>query len=645
MNRKSSGPATKKSTTGTPTAPTRNTRRTHTEGTKDSTTQDNIHNAQSAKAWLLEHNLLESDESIELKDIVTALLSIADGDNESWEHISNGVKATAICIQDIDEKRTIKEAVKELRRVAAETVEGAKAHMEEVQETTRRMMGEAEERLKKILEGKGHDDTRQNQALEKVAEALEKTQTYADVLARANTNGNNARGGNEQIDYDYKARETLRRKQVLIDGVEGIERATEGLAPKEIVAKANLAIEKMRLEEGMEEEVFMNTGEGEVRCVAAKVLKNGGVVLEMATEEVAEWIKGEKGKKAFVESFGASAMLKERAYSIVVEFIPAGCRETLEGSLAEIENENRLPKGTIARVRWMRNPKHWRRDQSAAHAVVVLYDRTKANKILRDGLLVAGMRRLTRKLEEDPKRCFKCQFVNPGHTAATCKSINDICPNCAGCHAGGECRASRAQFTCVSCRKEKRPHNHAAWDRYCPTMLLAKTALRKRIVENNYRYWPEEGVEWTWTKVEEDSEEAATGRWRGRQEGRRMESLERLREEMDKVRITPDNGYGGRLGGFTIGDIGVRGAKGRKEAGRTQRTDMPPPSQTPTMASTSTQSRSKSRGRRAATGNQTQEREPSRQSQLDDWVQRGRKGKEVQGWGDEQPEVEFENHE
>jgi hypothetical protein len=83
----------------------------------------------------------------------------------------------------------------------------------------------------------------------------------------------------------------------------------------------------------------------------------------------------------------------------------------------------------------MRAPGNWRPDQKSAHAILTSNDIPTANSILKDGLVIEGCRLQARKLEEEPKRCFKCQKFSTRHTAANCQEITDWCPNCAGPHS------------------------------------------------------------------------------------------------------------------------------------------------------------------------------------------------------------------
>lgn len=482
--------------------------------------------------------------------LAQTLYEMSSDEELTREQLNNGVKAVSLCLREINtEKSSI--AKEEVRMAVEEVVKDAKGVLEEVKEEAKRMLNAAEGRLKeaeeKLKEAKGGEGERN------LATTFENIlhPTYAQITATQG--GVQTTKEDTQRNYDYRAANSIRRRQILIDGVEGMENTTAGLKPKEIVAKANIAIEKMRKEEeaaGDEHEFLYPE---EVKCISAKILRNGGVILEMATEETAEWIRSEKGRKEFEAGFGASAAVKERTYCVVVGFVPVELKDTLEEAIPSIEKENSMERGTIARARWMRSPQHWRRDQNTAHAVLMLHHRTDANSILRDGIIIMGSRMRARKLEEDPKRCFKCQRVNPGHIAAQCPSPAQVCPNCAKEHTGIQCKATRGEFSCASCKAMGLKHAHAAWDKACPTMVDERVALRKKILENQYKYWPVEGKEWTWAKAEDESN-SSSRRWMGNAGGRRREEENMARRE---ERI-PDGGYGEKLGTYSKGDVGKK---------------------------------------------------------------------------------------
>ena len=130
----------------------------------------------------------------------------------------------------------------------------------------------------------------------------------------------------KKVHQDYMAREELRRRKILIDGIEGVWSAAGGLSPKELVEKANIALAAARTEtDGNEVEPFKDPV-----AVAAKVLENGGVVLELESEEDADWVRSEGVRQAFEGNFGGSAKVKDQLFQVVASFLPVTLRDKLE---------------------------------------------------------------------------------------------------------------------------------------------------------------------------------------------------------------------------------------------------------------------------------------------------------------------------
>ena len=236
------------------------------------------------------------------------------------------------------------------------------------------------------------------------------------------------------------------------------------------------------------------------------MLENGGVVLELDSEESAEWVMDQLVRKTFEANFGGSAKLVEQLHHVVVSFLPVTLRDSLPDIIPKIETDNDLPEGTIVKNKWLKAPKYWKEGQRCAHAVFSFKDRTDASKAIQRGVIVAGQRFKAKKLEELPKRCFKCQRI--GHMAFRCKEISVICPNYAGAHSGDTCSTSTEKFRCINCSKAGKPANHAVWDWTCPSMDEARKKKAGKNLDSQYRFFPTK-EEWTWAKKDVFSDEEA----------------------------------------------------------------------------------------------------------------------------------------
>ena len=96
-------------------------------------------------------------------------------------------------------------------------------------------------------------------------------------------------------------------------------------------------------------------------------------------------------------------------------------------------------------------------------------------------------------------------------------------------HTKGECRAMQAEFRCITCKKEGRQDDHAAWDRQCPVFIEEKARLCDRKPENHYRFFPAEYKDWTWVQNEDSLADGYTDRWMGNDTRRGPNKLQNTR--------------------------------------------------------------------------------------------------------------------
>lgn len=154
------------------------------------------------------------------------------------------------------------------------------------------------------------------------------------------------------IDPDVLAREELLGQQFIIDAAEGMKSAVSGLMAKEIIAKANLVLESAGQ---VEDKYLVGLPQG-AKFTMAKILLNGGVVIEINTDEAADWLKDKEHQRFFEHVFGGLVIAKSWAYNLVAEFLPTYMKDTLKDELCTIEKDSDLLEGTLTGVKWMRNP-------------------------------------------------------------------------------------------------------------------------------------------------------------------------------------------------------------------------------------------------------------------------------------------------
>ena len=102
-----------------------------------------------------------------------------------------------------------------------------------------------------------------------------------------------------------------RNCQILIDIELNTEKNTlNNLMEQELVAKSNETIIQMDIAEYGQEMIFLGT----------KKLSNAGIVLDLEKLEMACWLQ--QNKKAFLEKFSTTSILKDQTVSVIVECSP-----------------------------------------------------------------------------------------------------------------------------------------------------------------------------------------------------------------------------------------------------------------------------------------------------------------------------------
>jgi hypothetical protein len=489
---------------------------------------------ESARKWLIDNELALKGEVPTMSSLIAALFQLCSGRFLLPKDMVSGMRATALCMEEIMQTRHTNTALDTIKEQVEEMVKEAKESIEELVGGVRTAMKDTEDRLKN--QTGGIDSSNMEKIIEKAVTSAS-IPTYAQALSAEQNSRTASR--DLQIKNDAKIRTQLQRKQIILDGDDATKTQTAKLTPKQLIMKANLALEK--LDKDMADTLSEDNNERppDTKFVAARLLKNGGVLFEMETENGADWLKQTEITKAFEKCFPGVVTIKGNNHQVVVQFLPISLKNHLEAHCAAIEKENGLSKGSITNAKWLRNPDNWGTNQTKAHAVFSIKFRHEANNIINHGMLIDGSRHDARKLEEDPKRCYKCQLIGSGHTAATCKSTKEICANCAKEHPTGECRATRADFHCATCKKDRRQDDHAAWDRQCPAFLEEKARLRDRKPENHYRFYPSEWDSWTWVRHDDSLADGYTDRWMGNGPRRGTQQPADMRR---------DNGYGRPLG-------------------------------------------------------------------------------------------------
>ena len=169
------------------------------------------------------------------------------------------------------------------------------------------------------------------------------------------------------------------------------------------------------------------TAEHKVKAVTK--LQNGGILLELNSDEAAEWFQGDGTWKTFLTHLHAATSIKPQLYHTVVQFVPLTFRPNREVDLQEIEEVNGLEEGNITRARWIKPAARHALLQVCGHAIFSFLSPQPANDALANGLFVHHKKVYTEKCKKEPLQCLKCQGWN--HLATNCPQQHDTCGTCA----------------------------------------------------------------------------------------------------------------------------------------------------------------------------------------------------------------------
>jgi hypothetical protein len=228
-----------------------------------------------------------------------------------------------------------------------------------------------------------------------------------------------------------------------------------------------------------------------VEVIEVNKLRKGGIAVLFAGTKVMDWLKDQDAEFGFLSEFSRDASLSKRSYPILVPRIPLSFDPSNDAHLREVEEINDLPVGVIQKARWIKPEYRRAPGQRAAHAIFTLSEITVANRCIRDGLYVCGLRIRPSRLKHEPLQCMKCRKW--GHFANACSAEVDTCGTCGGEHRTKECN-TKDKIYCVSCKS----NSHPSWDRDCPEFGRRRAQYDENYPENGLTYFPTE-EDWTHT--------------------------------------------------------------------------------------------------------------------------------------------------
>jgi len=251
----------------------------------------------------------------------------------------SGMRAIALCMEETMQTRHTNTALDTVKEQVEEMVKEAKESIEELVGEVRTAMKDTEERLKK--QTGGIDSSNVENIIEKAVNSTS-IPTYAQALTAEQDSCTMSR--DLQIKNDAKIQGQLQRKQIILDSDDATRTQTAKLTLKQLITKANLALEKLDRDIGDTLSEDDNERPPDTEFVAARLLKNGGVLFEMETESGTNWLKQTEITKAFENCFLGVVTIKENNYQVVIQSLPITLKNHLDAHCAAIEEEMASPR-------------------------------------------------------------------------------------------------------------------------------------------------------------------------------------------------------------------------------------------------------------------------------------------------------------
>jgi len=109
-------------------------------------------------------------------------------------------------------------------------------------------------------------------------------------------------------------------------------------------------------------------------------------VYKLSNLEVAKWVSKEKA--AFAEGFGGTSVIKDRATSVIVEYIPIAHSPDALMENRKIERESGIKDGALLSTRWIKPLQRRAPGQQVAHLVACFQTTEAANHTIRLGIVI-----------------------------------------------------------------------------------------------------------------------------------------------------------------------------------------------------------------------------------------------------------------
>jgi hypothetical protein len=442
-----------------------------------------IKDPKDAKSFLVKEGWFEPEETISLETLARILFAHALSAKIAPE-TANTLSAVAHLIttklQD-GVAQGVASTITELLKhsIASMTVDirdDLKLHASKLAETAQAQATIAQEM----------QQTQENMA-ESARQAATQVRTYSQAVTTPPLPQSTSPHPITHSQLQIQNREQIKRRQVLIDFEKTEELQLEVMDEKTITRKAADALRTIFA-------VATDPKPAEVKLKSGTLLRNGGLLIELNSNDAACWLKSEGVIDHFLENLGSGASVKNRTYQVIVQFVPISFDPTDDEQIREYESHNNIAEGSIAKAEWIKPIKDRRGEQTVATMRVYHRDAESANAILKQGAYVFNKRVVPKRPHKEPIRCLRCHKF--GHERRECRYQIAYCGKCSKVHETEDCRASRNEFQCVNCFGP-----HPSYSRECPKFWEKCQQMDQRCPENGLAFYPTD-ESWTWVTLE-----------------------------------------------------------------------------------------------------------------------------------------------
>ncbi|KAG2738753.1 hypothetical protein P692DRAFT_201679654, partial [Suillus brevipes Sb2] len=87
---------------------------------------------------------------------------------------------------------------------------------------------------------------------------------------------------------------------------------------------------------------------------AVTPLRNGGIIVELDSEDLATWLREPAGRALLEEQFESTVSFRSRTFALVLEYLPIRLQLDDTSLLRRVETENNLPTDSLSTIRWIK---------------------------------------------------------------------------------------------------------------------------------------------------------------------------------------------------------------------------------------------------------------------------------------------------